>query len=86
MGEQEFKLLKQIELDTIKYVELKEEFSYEQWRKRVPGEDKLVDSALIKHYLEEFRHKVKVTQEDFYLEVQGLYDSLVNASNGSIVE
>jgi hypothetical protein len=44
ISENDFKLLKQIELDAIKYTDLKENFSYEQWRKRVPQDDKLIDS------------------------------------------
>lgn len=75
--EQEFKLLKQIELDTIRLIDIKEHFSYEQWRKRIPKEDKLIDSSVIKYYLDEFRHKVKISQEDFYYEVQSVYDSLI---------
>ncbi len=55
-------MLKQIELDTIKYIDIKEHFSYEQWRKRIPREDKLIDSTVVKYYLDEFRHKVKISQ------------------------
>ena len=75
--EQEFKLLKQIELDTIKLVDIKEHFSYEQWRKRIPKDDKLIDSTVIKYYLDEFKHKVKITHEDFYYEVHSVYESLI---------
>jgi hypothetical protein len=66
INEKDFKLLKQIELDAINYTDLMEHFSYEQWRKRIPQEDKLIDSQLIKHYLEEMKSKVKISQEDFY--------------------
>jgi len=54
--------LKQIELDTIKYIDNKEHFSYEQWRKRIPKNDKLIDSSVIKYYLDELRNKVKMSQ------------------------
>ena len=77
INEKDFKLLKQIELDAIKYTDLKEHFSYEQWRKRIPQEDKLIDSQLIKYYLEEMKSKVKISQEDFYNEVSQVYKKLI---------
>lgn len=77
ISEKDFKLLKQIELDAIKYTDLKEHFSYEQWRKRIPQEDKLIDSQLIKYYLEEMKSKVKISQEDFYNEVSQVYKKLI---------
>ena len=66
ISEKDFKLLKQIEMDAIKYTDLKENFSYEQWRKRVPQDDKLIDSQLIKYYLEDMKSKLKISQEDFF--------------------
>ena len=66
ISEKDFKLLKQIDMDAIKYTDLKENFSYEQWRKRVPQDDKLIDSQLIKYYLEDMKSKLKISQEDFF--------------------
>lgn len=79
--EKDFKLLKQIELDAIKYTDLKEHFSYEQWRKRIPQDDKLIDSQLIKYYLEEMKSQVKITQEDFFNEVSSVYKKLIGDRN-----
>jgi hypothetical protein len=62
----------------LKYIELKEHFSYEQWRKRVVESDKLIDSSLIGYYLEEFRSKVKPSQEEFYCEVRRVYEGIMS--------
>jgi hypothetical protein len=83
ISEKDFKLLKQIESDAIKCIDLKEEFSYEQWRKRIPS-DKMIDCQLIRYYLEEMKSKVKVSQEDFYNEVRAAYRRLTGETNGQI--
>ena len=42
----------------------------------------MIDSQLVRYYLEEMKSKVKLSQEDFYNEVNAVYKRVIGETKG----